>query len=161
MIMEPQTTLEFQFKDIEWCNYVWGLVEEGDRPLTYVDAWLLCGNYKTMKELPSCESLNLNVPHTYPSSTLKEDLGIQHMIACKNFRGLISNKPVSMVRRIEDPPGAAQKHIYVEGDKPFSIEMGNERYLPDETPPLKHINLRREELATRANELYRAMEGKR
>ena len=153
--MGNQTTLEVQFKDIEWCNRVWDLVEEGDRPLTYVDAWLLCGNYKTMKELPSCEELSPGIPHTYPSLTLRGDIGIQRMITCKRFRGVIANKPVSMVRRIEDPPNASQKHIYVEGDKPFTIETGNECFLVDETPPLKHINLRIEELRERANELYR------
>lgn len=155
--MENQTTLEFQFKDIEWCNHVWDLVEEGDRPLTYVDAWLLCGNYKTMKEVPSYEELNPGIPPTYPSLTLEGDLAIPRMIACKRFRGVISNKPVSMVIRIEDPPSARQKHIYVEGDKPFTIEMGNERFLPNETPPLKHTNLSREELRERANALYRQM----
>ena len=153
--MNNQTTLEFQFKDIEWCNRVWGLVEEGDCPLTYVDAWLLCGNYKIMEELPSCEELSPGIPHTYPSLTLREDLAIQRMIACKSFRGVIANKPVSMVRRIEDPPNAAQEHIYVEGDKPFSIEIGNESFLPGETLPLKRLNLSREELRERVNELYR------
>ena len=156
--MGKQTSLQDQFKDIDWCNRVWDLVEEGDCPLTYADAWLLCDNYKTMKESPSCEALNLDVPHIYPSLTLKDDLGVQRMIACKSFRGVIANKPVSMVRRIEDPPGASQKHIYIEGDKPFSIEMGNEEFLStDEMPLLKHLDLSREELRERANELYREM----
>lgn len=154
--MNNQTTLEFQFKDIEWCNYVWELVE--DHTLTYVDAWVLCGNYKVMKELPSCEALNLDVPHTYPSLTLKEDLGIQCMIARQNFRGVVANKPVSMIRRVEDSPYAEQKHIYIEGDNPFSIEMGNEKFLPDNAHCLlKHSNLSREELIERVNELYRQM----
>ena len=41
--MENQTTLEFRFKDIEWCNRVWDLVD--DHTLTCVDAWLCedCG----------------------------------------------------------------------------------------------------------------------
>jgi hypothetical protein len=158
--MAKQTTLEDQFKDTDWCNRVWRLVE--DHTLTYVDAWLLCGNYKTMNELPSCEALNLSVPHTYPSLTLKEDLEIQRMIARKNFRGVVANKPVSMVRRIEDASGASQKHIYIEGDKPFTIEMGNEPFLPDNAHCLlKHSNLSREELIVRANELYRKKAVKR
>ena len=152
--MAKQRSLEERFKDIEWCNYVWGLVEEGDRPLTYVDAWLLCGNYKSMNELPLCEELSLGIPHTYPSLTLREDLAIPRMIACKSFRGVISNKPVSMAIRIEDPPGAAQKHIYVEGDKPFTIETGNEPFLPDEIPPLRHMKLSREYVIERVNEVY-------
>ena len=159
--MDRQTTLEVQFKDIDWCNHVWELVEYY-HAITRKDAWLLCDNYKTMKELPSCETLNLDVPHTYPSLTLKDDLGIQCMVAHKNFRGIIANKPVSMVRRIEDPPGAEQKHIYIEGDKPFSIGMGNEPFLStDGTPLLKHSNLSREELRERVNELYRKREGNR
>lgn len=138
----PQTTLKEQFKDIEWCNRVWGLVEERDRPLTYVEAWLLCGNYK----IPSYEeSIN---------QQLKEDLGIQCMIARQNFRGVVANKPVDMVRRIEDPPYSKQEHIYVDANR-FSIEIGNEPFLStDEMPLLKHINLSREELIKRANELY-------
>lgn len=127
-----QTTLEEQFKGIEWHNHVWQLVEYY-HAITCKDAWLLCNNYKTLKELPSCEELNLGIPHTYPSLTLKEDLGIQCMIARQNFRGVIANKPVNT----------------------FSIEIGNEPFLStDETPPLKHINLSREELTKQANELY-------
>jgi len=77
------------------------------------------------------------------------------MIACKSFRGIIANKPVSMVCRVEDPPGANHKHIYVEGDKPFTIEIGNEPFLStDEMPLLNHINLSRAELIKGANELY-------
>jgi len=153
--MASQTTLQERFKDIEWCNRVWCLVE--DNTLTCVDAWLLCGNYKTMRELPSCEALSLDVPHTYPSLTLREDLAIERMIACQNFRGVIASNPVSMVRRLEDAPYAAQKHIYVEGDKPFTIEMGNEAFLDNGIPALKHLNLGREELRKRVNELYRKM----
>ena len=159
--MDRQTTLEVQFKDIDWCNHVWELVEYY-HAITRKDAWVLCDNYKTMKELPSCEALKLDAPHTYPSLTLKEDLGIQRMIARQNFKGVVANKPVSMVRRIEDSPYADQKHIYIEGDRPFSIEIGNEPFLStDGVPPLKHLNLSREELIERGNELYREIANER
>ncbi|GAH25115.1 unnamed protein product [marine sediment metagenome] len=49
---------------------------------------------------------------------------------------------------------------WIEDDKPFTIEMGNEEFLADELPPLKHLDLSREELREQVNELYRAMEGK-
>ena len=140
----PQTTLKEQFKDIEWCNYVWGLVDEEDGLLTYVEAWLLCGNYKIMKELPSIEEDS--------DQQVKEDLGIQRILAHPNFRGVVANKPVDVVRRIEDPPYSKQEHIYVDANL-FSIEIGNESFLSTDEMTL-HINLSRAELIKRANEIY-------
>ena len=140
-----QTTLSEQLKDIEWRNYVWGLVE--DHGLTYVDAWLLCGNFKIMKELPSVEDdlehqANQNIPGIHHSLTLKRDLEIQRMIACQNFRGVVAGKPVDMVRRIEDPPYSSQEHIYVDANR-FSIEIGNEPFLStDEMPLQKHVKIK-------------------
>ena len=133
-----QTTLSEQFKDIDWCNRVWDLVE--DHTLTYVEAWLLCGNYK----IPSYEE-DLD-------QQVKEDLGIQRILAHPNFRGVVANKQVDMVRRIEDPPYSNQEHIYVDANL-FSIEIDNEPFLSTDEMTL-HINLSREESIKRANEIY-------
>lgn len=86
-IETKQTTLREQFKDIEWCNNVWSLVE--DKTITYVAAWLLCGNYKILRELPSVEE-DLPVD-------AKENLAMQRLLARENFRGVVANAPVAML----------------------------------------------------------------
>ena len=127
-----QTTLSEQFADIEWCNHVWGFVEDGT--ITYVDAWLLCGNYKILKVLPSVEE--------ELDRQTKVDLGVQRILVRSGFRGVVANNPVNMVRRIEDPPYSKQEHIYVDMNR-FSFVTGNEAFLlTDEMPLLKHTNLK-------------------
>ncbi|MCK4347012.1 MAG: hypothetical protein KAW47_00200 [Thermoplasmatales archaeon] len=57
--------------------------------ITQHDFWLLTGNYITLKELPSVEE---DLP-----GNIKANLGIQRILARPNFRGIVTNKPVTVV----------------------------------------------------------------
>jgi len=54
------------------------------------EVWLLSGDYKQLKEMP-----NVEIPL---SASIKEDLCIQRLLARPRFRGVVANKPVSILR---------------------------------------------------------------
>jgi len=54
------------------------------------EVWLLSGDYKQLKEMPDAE-----IPL---SASTKEDLCIQRLLARPRFRGVVANKPVSILR---------------------------------------------------------------
>ena len=75
-------TKQTTFADVDW--KIRDLVKR--HVISKRVAWLLTGNYKTLKELPSVEEHLLD--------NVKSNLEIQRILARPNFKGVVSNRDV-------------------------------------------------------------------
>ena len=106
--------------------------------LTQRDKWLLAGEYKILKELPSVEG--------GLKKEMIEDLKVQRILARQNFRGVIADKPIKMTRKFDT--------IYVETPNAFNLTIDNAPFTPNKMPLLTHLSISREEIIKQANALY-------
>jgi len=113
--------------------------------LTQRERWLLAGEYKILKELPSVEG--------GLTKEMLEDLKVQRILAHQNFRGIIADKPVKVTRKFET--------IYVEMPNAFNLTIDNTPFTPNEMPLQKHLSNSRVELIKPANTLYEKREKER
>lgn len=96
-----QTTIRDRFLWIESLHFLLA-----SKIITLHDFWLLSGNYVTLKVLPSVEE---DLP-----ANVKEDLRIQRILARPNFRGVVANKPVVVLR---------SKGIFMDTTERFELDL--------------------------------------
>ncbi|MBC8521276.1 MAG: hypothetical protein H8D26_04715 [Methanomicrobia archaeon] len=122
--------------------------------LTQRERWLLAGEYKILKELPSVEA--------GLEKEMIEDLKVQRILAHQNFRGIIADKPVDTVRMLPDTSfRTQQRNLYIELPNAFNLTEDNTPFTPNEMPLQKHLSNSRVELIKQGNALYEKREKER
>lgn len=142
-------TKQTTFAGIDWIGHIRDLVKR--HIISKRATWLLTGNYKTLKELPSVEE--------HLSGNVKSNLEIQRLLARQNFRGIVSNRDVMVVGFLKNVGAILGNTIM--GNDAFLVEEGNSGFENGDRIALlqtKIADLKPEAYAFRKDAAYRQIQ---